>query len=91
MTAEPTRVYRLAITYPEVKDWGGVPRRHPVGWYPLCGAGCEEGSHDCWGYRWPREHLFLSRRGAEDRADLLRKLGCGVAVIRSLPVVWPDR
>jgi hypothetical protein len=42
------------------------------------------------GFRWPREHLYLSASGAHARAWLLRWFGATVDVEASDPVTWPE-
>lgn len=77
-----TRVYRLDVTYPPGSD---APGWTPEGWDP-------DEYRDAWTdkFVWPRARKFLSRRGAEDRAKLLRSYGATVTVVPSDPVTWPD-
>jgi hypothetical protein len=42
------------------------------------------------GFRWPREHLYLSASGAHQRAGLLTWFGASVLVDASDPVTWPE-
>lgn len=85
-------VYRLDITYPE----GFGPGEHPWGWYPEGWDAADfiintpEGP-DYPTFSWPQERRFLSRKGAENRAERLRGYGCAVEVVRSEPIQWPDR
>jgi hypothetical protein len=39
-------------------------------------------------FRWPKEHMYLSRSGANGRAWLLRAYGAEVEVLGSDPVTW---
>lgn len=35
---------------------------------------------------WPRAHLYLTQKGAETRANMLRQMGCTVKIARSREV-----
>jgi hypothetical protein len=76
-----TYVYRLWVEYPEgSREYGWAP----AGWAPE-----PQGDPDAdTAFRWPAVHDFLSRRGAETRAKLLRGFGATVEVLRSDPVGW---
>lgn len=84
-----TRVYRLDVIYPPGSlEWGW----EPPGWD---GWGDERASaHPEDGgpapFQWPSVRRYLSRRGAETRAALLRKYGAIVTVVASNPVTWPE-
>lgn len=39
--------------------------------------------------QWPLPRAYLSRKGADHRAAILREHGATVTVARSLAVVWP--
>lgn len=68
----PIYTYRLNIEYPEGVDW----RNPPAAW--------EEPEHfgefEDRTFHWPTERRFLSREGAEHRAELLRSWGCKVEI-----------
>ena len=72
---KPVRVYRLLVIWPLGSD--------QPGWEP---SGWEHDPHVP--FVWPRVHDFLSRSGAEKRAELLRSYGCEVTVLRSKKVEW---
>lgn len=79
-----TFVYRLDIVYPpasDAEDWA------PEGW-SFEAQDPDTGAWDPVPFGWPSERLFLSRSGAQHRADLLRGYGCTVTIHRSLPVEW---
>lgn len=82
MTTRKTYLYRLDVTYPPGSlEWGWEPEN----WDPGYSANPE--SDDT--FRWPRNPLYMSASGARRRAQLFRKYGAAVAVVRSLPVEWP--
>ena len=78
---QKTHVYRLDITYP--------PGSTTPGWEP---EGWDDDEHNNSGengwFRWPKERMFLSASGAENRAGLLRHYGAAVSIRRSKPVEW---
>jgi hypothetical protein len=79
-------VYRLVVTYPEGSlEWGWEPpgwERYPEDhFYVPDDEGVE--------FRWPANRLCLSPATAKRRADLFRKYGATVEIVRSLPVEWP--
>lgn len=78
------RVYRLDITYPEGSQELGW---EPPGWTVTGPNGYFD--EDDPEFRWPAEHLFLSRSGANKRAALLRGYGATVTLVPSLPLEWP--
>lgn len=90
MTERIVRVYRLDIEYP--------PGSFKPGWVPACWeqflAGIEDKAERRRvrkrGFRWPREHLYLSASGAWSRAGLLHWFGATVFVEASDPVIWPE-
>ena len=90
MTDRIVRVYQLDIQYPE----GSLA----PGWAPACWPEFLAGIKDKArrrevrrrGFRWPREHLYLSSSGAYTRAGLLTWFGATVFVEASDPVTWPE-
>lgn len=80
-----SRIYRLAVTYPEGS-------REP-GWQPPGWESYDPSSplHDTeWqDFRWPRERKYLSKPGAEHGASVFRRYGATVTIERSDPVTWP--
>jgi hypothetical protein len=76
-------VWRLEVTYPAgSREPGWSPPGWVSGWEPDPDVGEVEV------FRWPAVHDHLSRSGAETRAELLRRFGATVEVIRSQPVAW---
>lgn len=69
----PVYVYSLVIDYPDVDD--EVMEK----WSDITMTEPEY-------FKWPQERRFLSKKGAEDRASLLRDLKCYVDIIKSQPV-----
>jgi len=90
MTDRIVRVYKLEIEYPPGSD--------APGWAPACWPEFLAGIKDRArrreaarrGFRWPREHLYLSASGAYSRAALLTWFGATVYVDASSPVTWPE-
>ena len=83
-------LYRLDVTYPPGSNEYGWS---PPGWDedPTNDAvEAETGAPYTAPFWWPTHHVYQSRSGAKKRADLLRKYGATVALIRSNPVTWPD-
>lgn len=80
------RVYRLDVTYPAGSD---EPGWEPAGWEPGGYQIDDAGSWETGEFRWPRERVYLSRKGADYKAGLLRGYGAQVTVVPSLPVEWP--
>jgi hypothetical protein len=84
------RVYRLQVAYPEGShDEHGlpVPGWQPPGWVPTFGYAHDDGPEP---FGWPRVRAYLSRGGADKRADLLRSFGATVEVEASKPVEWEE-
>jgi hypothetical protein len=81
-------VYRLVIDYPAGSDRPGWT---PARWEEYL-AGIADKRERArvrrHGFRWPREHLYLSAGGAHSRALLLQYFGARVDVQRSEPVTW---
>lgn len=77
------RVYRLVVEVPE-ESW--EPGWMPEGWGHQPWTPEEERTT----FQWPRTRDYLSRSGAEKRADLFRKYGATVRVVASAPVEFPD-
>lgn len=77
-------VYRLVVTYPEGS-------REP-GWRPPDWDGWSEWDEQrpdgSTGFQWPGVRLYLSKGRADARAEMLRKFGSTVTVLRSNPVEW---
>jgi hypothetical protein len=84
MTARPVYVYRLDVVYPEGVDW----RNPPPAWEPDTFVYGDGETADTT-FHWPQIRQYLSARAAENRANLLRKYGATVTVVRSQPVEWP--
>lgn len=82
MTDRPVYVYRLKVDYPVGVDW----RNPPEGWEPTVVPGVE-GDHETT-FAWPARKHYVSQKGAEGRADLLRGWGCTVVIERSKRVSW---
>lgn len=90
MSERIVRVYRIAVEYPPGSD--------APGWVPACWDEFLAGIKDKAkrremrrrGFRWPREHLYLSASGAWSRAYLLAVFGATVDVEASDPVTWPE-
>lgn len=80
----PVYVYRLEVEYPEGIDW----RNPPKGWVPNVIDGPE--GQDVQLFTWPARKHYMSRSGAETRADILREWGCKVVINRSNPVTWEE-
>lgn len=83
-TPTPARklyAYRLVVEYPEGVDW----RNPPEGWEPTPIGPDDEST-----FAWPQRLRYLSKSGAEGRADLLRGWGCKVAIERSNEITWPS-
>lgn len=77
-----TYVYRLDVTYPPGSlelGWA------PPGWEPEPGAYPPGEDY----FRWPANRLCLTATTAKRRADLFRKYGATVEIVRSKPVEWP--
>lgn len=79
----PTYVWRLEVEYPPTTPWpnGGVPGNEAS--YKFA---AENDGH----FWWPRHTRYLSERTAYRRAELLRKYGATVTVVRSDPITWPE-
>lgn len=74
-------VYRLDIVYPKgSREYGWEPET----WQRSPNA---DPDYDP-SFRWPRERLYLSRSGADQRAMVFRHYGAKVTVVRSQPVEW---
>jgi hypothetical protein len=75
-------VWRLVVEYPPSEPWprGGVPGN---------AASYEFAEANDGNFWWPRHTRYLTKQTAEKRADLLRKYGATVTVVRSEPIVWP--
>lgn len=90
VTERKVYLYRLDVTLP---PGAADPGWEPQAWldelppYPVEGAPPEflESS-----FRWPANRPYLSRSAAKRRADLFRKYGATVSVVRSEPVTWPE-
>ena len=90
MSERIVRVYRIVVEYPPGSDASG--------WAPACWDEFLAGIKDRAkrremrrrGFRWPREHLYLSASGAWSRAGLLHWFGATVDVEASDPVSWPE-
>jgi len=86
-----TRVYRLAVTFPEGCD---APGWEPADWAAICDDyGWSDSNYGMrtqreW-FGWPRRRLSFTRTAAEKRAALLRRCGATVTVEASNPVTWP--
>jgi hypothetical protein len=79
----PRYAYVLDVTYPEGSFTFGWA---PEDWV----APYQFGPNDeLDGFRWPSLRPYFSLSGATKRANLLRKYGAEVTVIRSLPMEWP--
>lgn len=79
----PRYVWRLEVTYPPIEPWpnSGVPGN----------AASYEFAAENDGYFWfPRHTRYLSERTANKRAELLRKYGATVKVVKSNPITWPE-
>jgi len=83
-----TRCWRLVISYPAGSQ---EPGWEPPGWdrYATASAGAPPPEWDGADFRWPRERVFLSERGARWRRTLLEGWGATVRIQRSDPVTWP--
>lgn len=81
-----THVYRLDVTYPPRSQ---EPGWEPPGWEPDYTVGPGGSDDEFYQFRWPASRLCLSAATAKRRADLFRKYGAEVTVVRSLPVEWP--
>jgi hypothetical protein len=85
-----TRLYRLDVVYPPGSDeW----RWAPPGWDDDPDNQEMEPDTGAWGpapFSWPAVRRYLSRSGAERRANLFRKYGAVVTVVASDPITWPD-
>jgi hypothetical protein len=93
LTPRPRKVYvyKLDVTYPE----GSLePGWVPANWMdPEILARMtrrQRRRHKKEEFRWPREHLFLSASGANERAWWLRACGATAVVRRSDPVTWEE-
>ena len=78
-------VYKLVIRYPEGSD---KPDWQPEGYEVVIWETADGYEHR--EFSWPSERSFLSRKGAQQRAALLRGWGAEVTIIQSLPVGWPQ-
>lgn len=82
-----TYLYRLQVTYPEGTDWPWEPE----GWSEFAAErGLVDEDGGAVGFYWPAERTYLSRSGAEARAEAFRRWGATVEVQRSKPVEWPQ-
>lgn len=79
----PSYVWRLDVEYPPTEPWprAGVPGN---------AASYEFAEQNDGHFWWPRHTRCLSERTANKRAELLRKYGATVTVVRSNPITWPD-
>jgi hypothetical protein len=81
-------VYRLDVTYP--------PNSLDLGWEPPGYDGWDDpggmnGNRGEWiPFSWPQNRLCLSAPTAKRRADLFRKYGAKVTIVRSAPIEWPE-
>lgn len=41
-------------------------------------------------FYWPAARIYRSKSGADVRADLFRRYGAAVRVVRSNPITWPE-
>lgn len=80
----PVYVYRLDVTYPE----GIGPDNPPEGWEPMV-VDTEYGP-ETQTFSWPTRRNYMSREGAQNRANLLTEWGCIVSIQRSRPVTWEE-
>lgn len=87
MTAERrTYAYRLDVTYPEGSNERGWEPKDWDGWADEVAGDLDASSIY---FQWPSVKTYLSQSTAKRRADLLRKYGATVTIIRSEPIVWP--
>lgn len=85
MTAERrTYAYRLDVTYPEGSNERGWEPKDWDGWADE-GASRDPSIY----FQWPSVKTYLSQSAAKRRADLLRKYGASIEIVRSEPIVWP--
>lgn len=86
-------LYRLIVQYPPEAYYPAEmsmgdaldPDWEPEGWRQLM-------PEDWHGdeFAWPKNKLYWSKSGAEARADLFRKYGAIVTVVKSNPITWTD-
>lgn len=80
----PVYVYRLVVEYPE----GVGPDNPPKKWEPMVVDTIDGPERQV--FSWPTRIHYMSRAGANERADLLRRWGCTVTIKRSNPVTWDE-
>jgi hypothetical protein len=88
MPERPVHVYRLNVLYP---PGSGEPGWVPEAWPQVLAAVKDRKRRNALrkrGFRWPRNHLYLSASGAYSRALMLTWLGASVEVQRSEEVTW---
>lgn len=73
------RVYHLDVVYP-LESFR--PNWEPEGWEPLYGEPDQQT------FRWPRRKNYFSAAAARERADLLKRWGCTVIIMRSTSITW---
>lgn|GEM_PF-2151120 len=89
------RVYRLVVTYPEgsrTAEGGTTPGWRPEKWQPGEPFSRFRDSDDgdpefAWPVYGPRQ--YLTKTGADRRAEIFRRYGCTVEVVASDPATWP--
>jgi len=82
IVSRPQYVWKLEVEYPDTDPWprGGVPGNQ---------ASYEFADANDGHFWWPRHTRYLSERTANRRAELLRKYGATVRVVKSDPISWP--